>query len=75
MDGKTEQVLLRFLGLEPHARCNLRKKLFRGRVQCEHLPQHLLLSGDRRLVHNGKKFVLSLDDGLLLLVRLGQIDY
>ena len=59
MDGKTEQVLLRFLGLEP---------------QCEHLPQHLLLSGDRWLVHNGKKFVLSLDDGLLLLVRLGQID-
>ena len=38
-------------------------------------PSISFLSGDRRLVHNGKKFVLSLDDGLLLLVRLCQIDY
>ena len=71
LDSETEQILLRFLGLEPHARCNLCEKMVQVRV---HLPQHLLLSDDRWLVHNGEEPVLSLDDGLLLLVRLGQID-
>ena len=38
LDSETEQILLRFLGLEPHARCNLREKMFRVRVHFEHLP-------------------------------------
>ena len=38
MGGEPEQILLRFLGLEPHARCDLREKMFRVRVHFEHLP-------------------------------------
>ena len=70
-----EQVLFSFLGFEPHARCDLRKKLVSCSVHFEQLPQHVLLFGNRWLAHDCKKLVLPLDGGLLLLVLLGQIDY
>ena len=43
MDGETEQILLRFLGVEPHARCDLREKMFQVRVHFEHLPSFCLM--------------------------------
>ena len=75
VNRNAEQVLFSFLGFEPHACCDLRKKLVWRSVHFEQLLQHVLLFGNRWFVHDGKKLVLPLDDGLLLLVRLGQVDY
>ena len=72
---KPEQVLLSFLGLEPDARCVLRKELVWRGVHFEQLSQQVLLFGDRRRIRDGQKPVLCRDDGLLLLVRPGQIEH
>ena len=60
-----------FYFTEPNARRDLRKRLVWRGVHFEQLSQHVLLFGNRWLVHDCKKLVLPLDDGMLLLVRLG----
>ena len=73
VNRKAEQVLPSFLGFEPSARCDLQKELVRRGVHIEQLTHHVPVFGE--LVHDGRKRVLSRDDGVLLLIRFGQTDH